>query len=234
MGLHALPRSGTGRTRQTLRSSLRWCTNQMSGSVCQPGGAPAVHWRRRCSSNSESRVKHVSTKLLVLLLACLACGSAVLGYINIRLHRHDLEQVSLEQAIGISDFVRDNTYRSMMANDRQGLYEAIQGIGNHSEIEQDSHHQPRWAGGVLQRLARGRQPDPPRQHADAWNATREPISPRCRSSSASTKPREQDGQTPGAGRDCADREQAGMLQRRLPRPSGIPSASWEFWTPACH
>jgi two-component system NtrC family sensor kinase len=83
----------------------------------------------------DSRVKHVSTKLLVLLLTCLACGSAVLGYINIRMHRHDLEQVSLEQAIEISDFVRDNTYRSMMANDRQGLHEAIQAIGNHTEIE---------------------------------------------------------------------------------------------------
>lgn len=83
----------------------------------------------------QSRVKHVSTKLLVLLLACLACGSALLGYINIRLHRHDLEQVSLEQAIEISDFVRDNTYRSMMANDRQGLHGAIQAIGNHKEIE---------------------------------------------------------------------------------------------------
>jgi len=83
----------------------------------------------------QSRVKHVSTKLLVLLLTCLACGSALLGYINIRLHRHDLQQVSLEQAIEISDFVRDNTYRSMMANDRQGLHEAIQGIGSHTEIE---------------------------------------------------------------------------------------------------
>ena len=83
----------------------------------------------------ESRVKHVSTKLLVLLLACLACGSGVLGYINIRLHRHDLEQVSLEQAIEISDFVRDNTDRSMMAHDRQGLHEAIQGIAHHHEVE---------------------------------------------------------------------------------------------------
>lgn len=83
----------------------------------------------------ESRVKHVSTKLLVLLLACLACGSAVLGYINIRLHRNDLEEVSLEHAIQISDFVKDNTYRSMMANDRRGLHEAIQAIGNHREIE---------------------------------------------------------------------------------------------------
>jgi len=83
----------------------------------------------------KSRIKHVSTKLLVLLLACLACGSAVLGYINIRLHRHDLEQVSLEQGTEISDFVRDNTYRSMMANDRRGLYEVIQAIGSHREIE---------------------------------------------------------------------------------------------------
>lgn len=82
------------------------------------------------------RVRHVSTKLLVILLACLASGSAVLGYVNIRLHRHDLEQVSLEEAIGISDFVRDCTNRFMMANDRQGLLESIQGIGNHSVIEQ--------------------------------------------------------------------------------------------------
>jgi two-component system NtrC family sensor kinase len=82
------------------------------------------------------RVRHVSTKLLVMLLACLACGSAVLGYVNIRLHRHDLEQVSLEEAVGISDFVRDCTNRSMMANDRDGLLESIQGIGNHSVIEQ--------------------------------------------------------------------------------------------------
>ena len=84
----------------------------------------------------ESRIKHVSTKLLVLLLACLACGSAVLGYINIRLNRRDLEKVSLEQAIEISDFVRDNAYHSMMAHDRQGLHDAILGIGNHSEVEQ--------------------------------------------------------------------------------------------------
>ena len=83
----------------------------------------------------KPRVKYVSTKLLVLLLACLACGSGLLGYINIQLHRHDLQQVSLEQATEISDFVRDNTYRSMMANDRQGLYDAIHGIGNHSAIE---------------------------------------------------------------------------------------------------
>ncbi len=87
------------------------------------------------SQQFKWRVRHVSTKLLVLLLACLTCGSGMLGYINIRLHRHDLEQVSLEQAIEISDFVRDNTYRSMMENDQQGLYQAIYGIGHHREVE---------------------------------------------------------------------------------------------------
>ena len=65
----------------------------------------------------------------------LASGSVVLGYINIRLHRHDLEQVSLAQAEEISDFVLDCTNRSMMANDREGLRESIQGIGDHSVIE---------------------------------------------------------------------------------------------------
>jgi len=84
----------------------------------------------------NSRIKHVSTKLLVLLLACLVLGSVVLGYVNIRLHRHDLEQVSLAQAEGISDFVLDSTIRSMMRNDREGLRESIQGVGNHSVIEQ--------------------------------------------------------------------------------------------------
>jgi two-component system, NtrC family, sensor kinase len=80
-------------------------------------------------------IKHVSTKLLLVLLVCLVCVSAVLGYINIRLHRRDLEGISLDQAIAISDFVRDNTYRSMMANDRQGLHDAIDGIGHHIGIE---------------------------------------------------------------------------------------------------
>ncbi len=90
----------------------------------------------------ESRVKHVSTKLLVLLLACLAFGSAVLGYINIRLHRHDLEQVSLEEAIGISDFVRDCTNRSMMANDRQGLLRIDSGNRQSQRDRADPDHQP--------------------------------------------------------------------------------------------
>lgn len=84
----------------------------------------------------DSRIKHVSTKLLVLLFACLVSGSVVLGYVNIRLHRQDLEQVSLAQAEGISDFVLDSTIRSMMGNDREGLRESIQGAGSRSVIEQ--------------------------------------------------------------------------------------------------
>ncbi|MDR3764812.1 MAG: ATP-binding protein [Acidobacteriota bacterium] len=83
----------------------------------------------------QSRVKHVSTKLLVVLLVCLACGAALLGFINIRMHRKNLEDTSLQQGIEISDFVRDTTYRSMMANDRHGLGVAIQSIGNHQQIE---------------------------------------------------------------------------------------------------
>jgi two-component system NtrC family sensor kinase len=83
----------------------------------------------------QFRVKHVSSKLLILLLGCLAIGSALLGYINIGLHRHDLEIASLQQGIEISDFVCDGTHRSMMANDRQGLSDAIQAIGNHQQIE---------------------------------------------------------------------------------------------------
>lgn len=83
----------------------------------------------------QSRIKHVSTKLLVVLLACLACGAALLGYINIRMHRSNLENTFLQQGIEISDFVRDTTYRSMLANNRESLSDAIQSIGNHQQIE---------------------------------------------------------------------------------------------------
>jgi len=83
----------------------------------------------------QSRVKHVSTKLLVLLLTCMACGTAIVGYLDIRLHGRDLEQVSLAQAIEISDFVAANTHHSMLANDRAELSDTLRLVGTHSEIE---------------------------------------------------------------------------------------------------
>jgi len=83
----------------------------------------------------QSRVKHVSTKLLVLLLGCLAVGSGLLGYTNIRLHRHDLEQVELRQGIGISDFIHDTTQHAMMKNDRRDISEAMQAIGAHEGVD---------------------------------------------------------------------------------------------------
>jgi two-component system NtrC family sensor kinase len=83
----------------------------------------------------QSRVKHVSTKLLVLLLGCLAVGAVLLGYINIRVHRHDLEEVELRQAIGISDFIHNTTQRAMMSNDRADISQSMQAIGNHDDVE---------------------------------------------------------------------------------------------------
>jgi len=83
----------------------------------------------------QPRVKHVSTKLIVLLLACMVCGTAVAGYLNIRLHGRDLEQTSLAQAVEISDFVAATTHHAMLANDRDELNDTLRGIGAHSEIE---------------------------------------------------------------------------------------------------
>ena len=211
------PNSGTGRVGR--------CAAAYAGALTQWAGAPAnraalprFSREKPCSSSSGLRVKHVSTKLLVLLLACLACGSAVLGYINIRLHRHDLEQVSLEEAIGISDFVRDCTNRSMMANDREGLLESIQGIGNHSVIEHiriinhdgrvafssDAHE----AGTVIGRNST--------QCVECHQESNKPAA-----QALPHLPGRRSGRhTPRAGCHRPHRQQTGVLQRGLPRASG--------------
>ncbi len=51
---------------------------------------------------------------------------ALLGYLNIRLHRQHLEAATLASAERVSDVIRRSTTYYMLRNDREGLYHAIQ------------------------------------------------------------------------------------------------------------
>jgi two-component system NtrC family sensor kinase len=55
---------------------------------------------------------------------------ALLGYLNIRLHRQHLEAATLASAERVSDVIKRSTTYYMLHNDREGLYQAIQTIAD--------------------------------------------------------------------------------------------------------
>ena len=67
----------------------------------------------------------LSAKLNLLLFAAMLLIFALLGYLNIRLHRQHLEQAVLLSAERVSDVIRRSTTDYMLRNDRAGLYNAI-------------------------------------------------------------------------------------------------------------
>ncbi len=68
----------------------------------------------------------LSAKLNLLLLGAMVLIFALLGYLNVRLHRQHLEQYTLLSAERISDVVKHGTTDYMLRNDRKGLYRSIQ------------------------------------------------------------------------------------------------------------
>jgi len=76
-----------------------------------------MRWRRLGSS--------LSAKLIVLLLAGMVVIFALLGYLNIRLHRQHLEAASLLAAERMSDVIQHATTYHMLRNDREALYRSI-------------------------------------------------------------------------------------------------------------
>jgi two-component system, NtrC family, sensor kinase len=72
----------------------------------------------------------VSAKLIGSLLAVMVVIFALLGYLNIRLHRQHLEAATLASAERVSDVIRRSTTYYMLRNDREGLYHAIQTIAD--------------------------------------------------------------------------------------------------------
>jgi two-component system NtrC family sensor kinase len=70
--------------------------------------------------------KSVSAKLIGSLLAVMVVIFALLGYLNIRLHRQHLEAATLASAERVSDVINRSTTYYMLRNDREGLYHSIQ------------------------------------------------------------------------------------------------------------
>jgi len=64
----------------------------------------------------------LSVKLNLLLLGAMVVIFALLGYVNVRLHRQYLEQNTLATAERISDVIKQGTTDYMLRNDREGLY----------------------------------------------------------------------------------------------------------------
>jgi len=67
----------------------------------------------------------LSAKLNILLLGGMVAILALLGVVNVRLHRQHLEQNTLTSAERVSDVIKRSTTDYMLRNDREGLYRSI-------------------------------------------------------------------------------------------------------------
>jgi len=77
----------------------------------------------------------LSAKLNILLLGAMVVIFALLGYLNVRLHRQHLEQITLISAERVSDVIRHSTTDYMLRNDREGLYHSIQTMASQPGME---------------------------------------------------------------------------------------------------
>jgi two-component system NtrC family sensor kinase len=77
----------------------------------------------------------LSAKLNILLLGAMIVIFALLGYLNVRLHRQHLEQDTLLSAERISDVIHHSTTEYMLRNDREGLYHSIQTMADEPGVE---------------------------------------------------------------------------------------------------
>jgi two-component system, NtrC family, sensor kinase len=77
----------------------------------------------------------LSAKLNVLLLGAMVVIFAMLGYLNVRLHRQHLEQYTLLSAERVSDVIKHSTTDYMLRNDREGLYQSIQTMAAEPGVE---------------------------------------------------------------------------------------------------
>ncbi len=82
-----------------------------------PETEPDRRWKRFTHS--------LSAKLISLLLLVMTGTFALLGYLNVRLHRQHLEAATLTSAERVSDVIKRSTTYYMLRNDREGMYHAI-------------------------------------------------------------------------------------------------------------
>ncbi len=98
----------------------------------EPGSHDAL---RSTLGGRWRRLRHsLSAKLIAMLVAAMAITFALLGYLNIRLHRGHLEAATLTAAERVSDTLRRTTSYEMLRNDREALYEIIKTTADEPEI----------------------------------------------------------------------------------------------------
>ncbi|HUZ46938.1 MAG TPA: ATP-binding protein [Terriglobia bacterium] len=86
---------------------------------------------RTAISRRWLRVAHsISAKLVILLVALMAVVFGLLGYLNIRLQRQQLEKSTLESAGRVSDVIKRSASYYMLRNQRDGLYHTIREMAN--------------------------------------------------------------------------------------------------------
>jgi two-component system NtrC family sensor kinase len=83
----------------------------------RPHGLP--HWRQR-----------LSVRLIGWMLAAIFITFALVGYLNIRLHRKHLEAATQLSAERVSDLVKRSTSQYMLRNDRDGLHQMMATIAS--------------------------------------------------------------------------------------------------------
>ncbi len=87
------------------------------------------------ADHGSKRLAHsISAKLIGSLLAVMVVIFALLGYLNIRLHRQDLEAAALASAERVSEVIKLSTAYYMLNNDREGLYHAIQTMAENDGV----------------------------------------------------------------------------------------------------
>jgi two-component system, NtrC family, sensor kinase len=77
----------------------------------------------------------LSAKLNILLLGAMVVIFALLGYLNVRLHRQHLEQNTLLSAERVSDVIKHSTTEYMLSNDQEGLYHSIKTMAGEPGME---------------------------------------------------------------------------------------------------
>lgn len=77
----------------------------------------------------------LSAKLNILLLGAMVVIFALLGYLNVRLHRQHLEQNTLLSAERVGDVIKHSTTDYMLRNDREGLYHSIKTMAGEPGME---------------------------------------------------------------------------------------------------
>src|SRR5208282_2528549 len=88
-----------------------------------------------CGNRGWTRLTNsVSAKLIRSLLVVMVVIFALLGYLNIRLHRQHLESATLSSAERVSEVIQRSTAYYMLRNDREGLYHSIKTIADDTGV----------------------------------------------------------------------------------------------------